>query len=101
MWYKNIAGRFFGLVTKHACDTHMDGQTAGWMKTPLGTEVDLRIGHTVLDGFRERGTAPLPLLGPYHRHHHHHFICSEPNNTAYDSDANEQEWPGPTRLSKC
>jgi len=27
MWYKNIAGRFFGLVTKHACDTHMDGRT--------------------------------------------------------------------------
>jgi len=23
MWYKNITGRFFGLVTKHACD----GQT--------------------------------------------------------------------------
>jgi len=20
MWYKNIASRFFGLVTKHACD---------------------------------------------------------------------------------
>jgi len=20
MWYKNVAGRFFGLVTKHACD---------------------------------------------------------------------------------
>jgi len=20
MWYKNIAGRFFGLVRKHACD---------------------------------------------------------------------------------
>jgi len=20
MWYKNIPGRFFGLVTKHACD---------------------------------------------------------------------------------
>jgi len=20
MWYKNIAGRFFGFVTKHACD---------------------------------------------------------------------------------
>jgi len=33
---------------------------------PLGTEVDLRGGHIVLDGFpalRERGTAP-PLLGP-------------------------------------
>jgi len=25
MWYKNIAGRFFGLVTKHARQT--DGQT--------------------------------------------------------------------------
>jgi len=20
MWYEDIAGRFFGLVTKHACD---------------------------------------------------------------------------------
>jgi len=26
MWYKNIAGRFFGLVTKHACDRRMDRQ---------------------------------------------------------------------------
>ena len=26
------------------------GQTAGWMKTPLGTEVDLGLGHIVLDG---------------------------------------------------
>jgi len=26
MWYKNIAGRFFGLVTKHACDGQTDGQ---------------------------------------------------------------------------
>ena len=25
----NIADRFFGLVTKHACDTGMDGQTDG------------------------------------------------------------------------
>jgi len=36
------------------------GQTAGWMKTPLGTEVDLGPGHIVLDGIsalRERGTA--------------------------------------------
>jgi len=24
MWYKNIAGRFFGLVTKHACDRRTD-----------------------------------------------------------------------------
>ena len=27
MWYKNIAGRFFGLVTKHACDRRADRQT--------------------------------------------------------------------------
>jgi len=26
MWYKNIAGRFFGLVTNHACDRQTDGQ---------------------------------------------------------------------------
>jgi len=39
-------------------------QTAGWMKTPLGTEVDLSPGHVVLDAvpaLRERGTAP-PLF---------------------------------------
>jgi len=36
------------------------GQTAGWIKTPLGMEVDLGPGHFVLDGFPaigERGTA--------------------------------------------
>jgi len=26
MWYKNITGRFFGLVTKHACDGQTDEQ---------------------------------------------------------------------------
>jgi len=26
MWYKNVGGRFFGLVTKHACDGRTDGQ---------------------------------------------------------------------------
>jgi len=43
---------------------HYCGHTAGWMKTPLGTEVDLCAGHIVLDGFpviRERGTAPPPF----------------------------------------
>jgi len=29
MWYKNITGGFFGLVTKHACDRRRDGQTDG------------------------------------------------------------------------
>ena len=27
MWYKNITGTFFGLVTKHACDRQTDRQT--------------------------------------------------------------------------
>jgi len=27
MQYKNIVRRFFGLVTKHACDRETDGQT--------------------------------------------------------------------------
>ena len=27
MLYKNIAGTFFGLVTKHACDRRTDGRT--------------------------------------------------------------------------
>jgi len=43
------------------------GQTAGWMKTPLGTELDLGPGHIVLDGvpaLRETGTAAPHLLGP-------------------------------------
>ena len=41
------------------------GQTAEWMKTPLGTEVDLDTGHIVLDGvpaLRERGTTAPPAL---------------------------------------
>jgi len=29
MWYKNIAGRFSGLVTKHTCDGQTDGRTDG------------------------------------------------------------------------
>jgi len=29
MWYKNIAGRFFGLVTKHECDRRTDERTDG------------------------------------------------------------------------
>jgi len=29
MWYKNIIGGFFGLVTKHACDIRTDGRIDG------------------------------------------------------------------------
>jgi len=39
-----------------------------WMKTPLGTEVDLGPGHIVLDGVpavRERGTAAPPLFSAH------------------------------------
>ena len=39
-------------------DVHC-GQTAGWMKTPLGSEVDLGPGHIVFDG----DPAPLPQKG--------------------------------------
>jgi len=48
---------------------HVDrfGQTAGWIKMPLGMEVDLGPGHIVLDGDPappERGTAAPSLFGP-------------------------------------
>jgi len=42
-------------------------QTAGWMKTPLGTEVDLGPCHIVLEGVpaaRERDTEAPLLFGP-------------------------------------
>jgi len=29
MRYKNVAGRFFGLVTMHACDRQTDRRTEG------------------------------------------------------------------------
>jgi len=40
------------------------GQTAGWMKTPLSTEVDIGPGHIVLDGDPappRKGHSSLPL----------------------------------------
>jgi len=39
---------------------------AGWMKTPLGTEVDLCRGHIVLDGVPApaKGAQQPPLFGP-------------------------------------
>ena len=41
------------------------GQTAGWMKTPLGTEVDLGSGHIVLDGDPPRKGHSSPLISAY------------------------------------
>jgi len=50
------------------------GQTAGWMKTPLGAKVDLGPGHIVLDGvpaLHERGTAaPIFSAHVYCGHGH-------------------------------
>ena len=42
------------------------GQTAGWMKTPFGTQVDLGPGHIVLDGVpaAAEGAPHPPLFGP-------------------------------------
>jgi len=43
------------------------GQTAGWIKMPLGVEVGLGPGHNVLDGaqlFLPKGAQP-PIFGPY------------------------------------
>jgi len=45
------------------------GQTAGWIKTALGTEVGLGSGHIVLDGGpsslpQKEGKAPLPNFRP-------------------------------------
>jgi len=42
------------------------GQTAVWIKMPLGTEADLGIGHIVLDGAKlpQKGAQQPPLFGP-------------------------------------
>jgi len=45
------------------------GQTAAWIKMPLGMEVGLGPGHIVLDGDpasppRKGGTVPSPIFGP-------------------------------------
>ena len=41
------------------------GQTAGWMNTPLGLEVDFGTGHIVLNGVAalcERGTVAMSIV---------------------------------------
>jgi len=42
------------------------GQTIGWIRMPLGTEIDLGLGHTVLDGdpFLPTGHSSSPLFDP-------------------------------------
>jgi len=41
MWYKNIASRFFGLVTKHACDGRTD-RRMDRIRTPKTAIAQLR-----------------------------------------------------------
>jgi len=68
------------------------GQTAGWMKTPLGTEVHNGPGHTVLDGVPalcERGTA-VPLFSA-------HVYCGHgrPSQLLLSSPRNRHHPPPP------
>jgi len=47
------------------------GQTAGWIKLPLGTQVGLGLDHIVLDGDPDplqRGTAPQSSAHVYRVH---------------------------------
>jgi len=51
------------IPTKFLAHVYCD-QMAAWMKTPLGTEVDLGPGHIVLDGVpaRAKGAQQPPLF---------------------------------------
>jgi len=48
-------------------------QMAGWMKTPLGTEVDLSRGHIILDG------VPAPAKGHSSPLFSAHVYCGNPS----------------------
>jgi len=68
------------------------GQTVGWIKIRLGTEVGLGSGRTVLGGDPappfQRGTSPSPRFGP----------CLLWPNGWLDQDATwygGRHWPGP------
>ena len=54
MRYKNIAGRFFGLVSKHACDGQTDGRTDGQNydsqdRASIARAVKRQLGHRLSD----------------------------------------------------
>jgi len=69
------------------------GQTAAWMKTPLGTVVDLGTGHSVLDKVplvRERGAEQSPFVA--------HVYCGHgcPSQLLEIQDAKtRQKFPSP------
>jgi len=51
MWYKSIAGRFFGLVTKHACDRRTDGQnydSQDRASIAASRVVTIKVGHEII-----------------------------------------------------
>jgi len=57
------------------------GQTAGWIKMPLGTKVGLGSGHTVLDG------DPAPPKGVQHPDFLAHVYCGQTPNGWMNQDA--------------
>ena len=66
MWYKNIAGRFFGLVTKHACDRQTEGRTDRIkFKTPKTVVAQLHRAVKTLwmDGRTDTPNFAVSLLG--------------------------------------
>ena len=67
MHFRQLSSSWYWYFYAASGILHYCGQTAGWMKTPLGTEVDIGTGHIVLDGspaLRERGTTPPRSFRP-------------------------------------
>ena len=58
-----------GTPTPTQCLAPVRRHKAGWMKTPLGTEVDLGTGHIVLD------RVPAPAKGAQHPLFSAHVYC--------------------------
>jgi len=53
----------FALCYRTVVLSYNCGQTVGWIKVPLGKEVGLGPGHTVLDGDPSPHSSPSPLFG--------------------------------------
>jgi len=69
------------------------GQTAGWMKTPLGTEVDLGPGDIVLDGVpapTKGAQQPPPFLA--------HVYCGHGRPSQLLLSPCSEQWSPQTRI---
>jgi len=94
MWYKNIAGRFFGLVTKHACDGQTDKRTNGRTDRITTPKTALSIARAVINRS--------------HRNPQRYRIAPSGRNTQqerFDDDANDDvghcRRDGLLRQSRC